>query len=300
MRRENIMSEQFTIENPMPPEWLMYPEIPLGSIGWRMGYGESYVMYRYSWFDKLSNDEQERYNELFPKPKMWEFDNFCRRGDMNGIIFWKPEGKPAYGKEDLCLDHSEGKRLDYLFFWGHQPKKEGSLSESCFSNWWFSPFQVSVTTYNFVEQFMMSYKADLFNDKEMSARILESSNPSEIKKLGRMVHNFDEVVWNEYKYSIMLNALYAKFMQNQQLKQFLLSTGEKILVEASPYDKIWGIGLKKEDAKVTSPLKWKGENLLGFALMEVREEIRRICKNENMISWDSVDERFDISKCRLE
>lgn len=294
----NAINETFTIENPMPPDWLMYPEIPLGSIGWRMGAGESYSMVRQAWFEKLSKQEKSRYDELFPKPKMWQFDNYRRNGNMNGVIFWSPTGKPVYDIDTLCADASNGKKLNYIFFWGHQPKEDGTLSTACLSNWWISPFQVSITTYDCVEQFMMSYKACLFEDEDINKRILESKNPAEIKKLGGAVHNFDEKTWAEYKYSIILNALYAKFMQNAELKKFLLTTENAILVEASPHDKIWGIGLEQADVNATNPLKWKGENLLGFALMEVREEIRRICQNEKLVSWKMVDEKFDRSKCR--
>ena len=105
-----------------------------------------------------------------------------------------------------------------------------------------------------------------------------------IKGLGRKVKNFDENIWNEVKYHIVLTGNYYKFSQNKQLRQVLLSTGEGILVEASPLDMIWGIGIDANNENAYHPGKWNGSNLLGFALTEVREEIKRIRKYENEIS----------------
>ena len=104
----------------------------------------------------------------------------------------------------------------------------------------------------------------------------------QIKALGQKVRNCDETVWGEVKYSIVLNGNYKKFSQNSQLKNFLLQTGDKILVEASPYDGVWGIKMAESDENAQNPLKWRGQNLLGFALMEVRDALREVCKNESL------------------
>lgn len=106
--------------------------------------------------------------------------------------------------------------------------------------------------------------------------------PKEIKALGRKVRGFDESVWNKVKYSIVLNGNFRKFTQNPKLREFLLSTGENILVEASPYDAIWGIRMSANNENAQNPMKWKGQNLLGFALMEVRDEIRRVWENAEL------------------
>ena len=121
---------------------------------------------------------------------------------------------------------------------------------------------------------MMAYKADLFNDLESIEKILNSNHPKIIKDLGRKIINFDEKTWNENKYSIVLTANYYKFNQNEDMKMILINTKNKILVEASPYDKIWGVGLLETDKKIIDPNNWKGDNLLGFALMEVRDMIK--------------------------
>ena len=110
-----------------------------------------------------------------------------------------------------------------------------------------------------------------------------------MKALGRKVREFDQVVWDKFKYSIVLNGNWNKFSQNRSLRDFLLSTGDRILVEASPYDNIWGIRLSADSPEANDPQKWRGQNLLGFALMEVRDELRRITKNEMLCDWDSVN-----------
>ncbi|WP_276627963.1 NADAR family protein, partial [Fusobacterium sp.] len=113
----------------------------------------------------------------------------------------------------------------------------------------------------------------LFNDNDIFNKIMNSKHPKEYKELGRKIKNFSDSKWNENKYQIVLKGNIAKFSQNEKLKAFLLNTGTKILVEASPYDKIWGIGLSAEQENIENPLTWNGENLLGFALMEVRDLI---------------------------
>ena len=120
----------------------------------------------------------------------------------------------------------------------------------------------------------MAQKAWLFKDIEIFSKILDSTDPKEIKALGREVKNFDPKIWNQHKFEIVVKGNLCKFGENQELKEFLLSSGNKILVEASPYDKIWGIGMKEGTPGIDNPTNWKGENLLGFALMEVRDELR--------------------------
>lgn len=166
-------------------------------------------------------------------------------------------------------------KLSFLFFWGHQPSKDGSIKKSCFSQWWPQEFREDGTTYPTAESYMMAKKAELFGDQKIVDEILKTTNPKEAKALGRKVKNFDEATWNQNKYSIVLRANYLKFDQNHSLKSFLLNTDEEVIVEASPYDKIWGIGMTEKDPNASIPAKWKGQNLLGFALMEVRDMIRK-------------------------
>jgi len=143
-----------------------------------------------------------------------------------------------------------------------------------------------------MEQYMMAEKARIFGDEEILEEILKNKNPKQIKALGRKVRNFDEEVWKKKRYSIILNGNYAKFIQNKELRRFLVETKNRVLVEASPYDKIWGIGMAADDENVENPLQWKGQNLLGFALMEVREEIIRVCKNYDKLDMKRLQEDF--------
>lgn len=275
------------------PLWIMYPNIPNGSIGWRMGYGESYAMEQYRWFSKLSDEEKREYTEKFPMPKVWERReaNIFRK-DKYWTLKWNKDGKPEYGLDDLISDYNKNKNIDFLFFWGHH-NNNSEITKSCFSQWYPSEFHIGINKYLFMEQYMMAEKARLFGDSEIEEKIMNSTNQKEIKALGRKVRNFDEDVWNEVKYSIVLNGNYYKFMQNERLRQFLLSTKDEVLGEASPYDTIWGIGMSESFENVDNPLKWQGQNLLGFALMEVRNEIRRVCENIGMIDFKSLHDKFD-------
>lgn len=178
-----------------------------------------------------------------------------------------------YSLDNLQEDFKKGKRIKYLFFWGHQPSRDGSITKSCFSQWWKSDFTIDTYTYCCMEQYMMAEKARLFKDNEILEKIMKSTHPKQMKDFGRKVKNFDEDLWCEKRYSIVVKGNYAKFSQNEELKQFLNNTNERVLVEASPYDKIWGIGMSADDHNIENPLMWKGRNLLGFALMEVRDQL---------------------------
>jgi len=120
----------------------------------------------------------------------------------------------------------------------------------------------------------MASKALLFNDLEIYGKIFEAKTPQEFKNLGKLVKNYDSNTWNAHKDRIVIEGNIAKFSQNSDLKNFLLSTGDKILAEASPVDKIWGIGLPEDDVRVLDIANWQGENHLGNALMKVREMLR--------------------------
>ncbi|MFY7963947.1 MAG: NADAR family protein [Chitinophagaceae bacterium] len=161
--------------------------------------------------------------------------------------------------------------IDYLFFWGHTQNKLNEVGKFCFSQWHESAFVVNGIKYLTAEHWMMAQKALLFNDDEKYQKIIDTPKAAIAKNLGREVKNFDAVLWNERAYKIVIEGNFYKFRQNQKLQQFLLSTGKQVLVEASPVDCIWGIGLAQNDIQASSPFEWKGTNLLGFALMEVRD-----------------------------
>ena len=179
-------------------------------------------------------------------------------------------------KLDLINYINQGNKVKYLFFWGHQPNQDGSIGKSCFSQWYEASFQIDGVKYQTAEHYMMAEKARLFKDNEILAKILAVSHPGEAKKLGRQVKGFDQETWLEHRSPIVVQGNVGKFNQNEALKEFLLNTGERILVEASPRDRIWGIGLGQNNPDAANPDKWRGLNLLGFALMKVRSLLRAL------------------------
>ncbi|WP_438432722.1 NADAR family protein [Gorillibacterium sp. sgz500922] len=180
-----------------------------------------------------------------------------------------------YNLDELKLACIEGETFKFVFFWGHTPSKDGSIDERCFSQWWMCRFTVEGTEYSCAEQFMMAEKARLFGDDEMLESILQAKHPKEMKAYGRAVRHFDKAIWEKECYGIVKRASLAKFSQNPNLGEYLKSTKKRILVEASPRDRIWGIGMGKSNPDAENPLKWRGRNLLGFALTEARDELLR-------------------------
>ena len=180
----------------------------------------------------------------------------------------------VYSTEWLLDQLAQDARVKYLFFWGHQPSKDGVITKSCLSQWWIADFKVDDLTYRSTEHWMMAEKARLFEDEATLGRILAAKSPAEAKKLGREIGGFVPEVWEAQKYEIVKTGNLHKFRQHRELRQFLLATNDRVLVEASPVDTIWGIGLAADSADAENPARWQGPNLLGFALMEVRDQLR--------------------------
>ncbi len=141
------------------------------------------------------------------------------------------------------------------------------------SNWYLSEFSEDGIKYNCVEQYMMAGKARTFQDSETEKKILAATDPAEIKRLGREVKGYQDIIWNGVRQIIVYNGLILKFTQNQILLDELLETGNEILAECAVHDRIWGIGLSMTDPDRLNMGKWRGQNLLGFSLMQVREEL---------------------------
>jgi ribA/ribD-fused uncharacterized protein len=173
---------------------------------------------------------------------------------------------------DLAAARARG-RVKFLFFWGHQPERDGRVGAGCLSQWWPAPFTVDGRRFATAEHYMMWRKALLFGDEETARLIVAASHPRQAKMLGRRVRGFDEQTWVDERRAIVREASLAKFGQRAELRDFLLGTGERILVEASPTDRIWGIGLAATDERTADPAQWRGLNLLGFALMRAREHL---------------------------
>ncbi|KOU76808.1 hypothetical protein ADK57_04765 [Streptomyces sp. MMG1533] len=177
-------------------------------------------------------------------------------------------------REALVRAARAGARIKYLHFWGHRPRPDGRVGASCLSQWWPSPFVVDGVTYATAEHWMMAGKARLFEDAEAERRVLAAEHPAEAKKAGRLVRGFDEARWERERFGIVVEGSVWKFAAHDDLREFLLGTGERVLVEASPVDRVWGIGLAADDEAAQDPERWRGPNLLGFALMEARGRLR--------------------------
>jgi hypothetical protein len=145
--------------------------------------------------------------------------------------------------------------------------------ESPFSQWHPSRFVVDGVTFVCAEQFMMHGKARLFDDAEVAAQILAATSPREHKALGRKVRGFDDAVWRRERERIVYDGNRAKFGQDRALLAALLATRGTELVEASPYDRIWGVGLSMDDPAIEDPTSWRGKNLLGRILTRLRDEL---------------------------
>ncbi|NEB55656.1 NADAR family protein [Streptomyces griseus] len=176
--------------------------------------------------------------------------------------------------DELLADVAQGKRVKYLPFWGARPRPDGLLGSSCLSQWWPSPFSVDGVTYASAEHWMMAGKARIFGDPEAERAAVSARSPAAAKKAGRLVRGFDEEVWAGERFALVVAGSTHKFGQDPELGGFLLGTGNRVLVEASPLDRIWGVGLAADDERVERPQEWRGLNLLGFALMEARERLR--------------------------
>ncbi|AUG77137.1 hypothetical protein CFP65_2297 [Kitasatospora sp. MMS16-BH015] len=179
----------------------------------------------------------------------------------------------ARTREELTALVAQGAQPKYLLFWGHQPRQDGRIGTGSLSQWWPSEFTVDGVGYATAEHWMMAGKARLFGDEEIVPRILAARTPAEAKKLGRLVRGFEDEVWAAARFELVVAGNVAKFGQDEALRTYLLNTGQRVLVEASPMDRLWGIGLAAADDRATAPDRWRGLNLLGFALMEARTRL---------------------------
>ncbi|MDQ1646131.1 MAG: hypothetical protein QOJ50_2315 [Cryptosporangiaceae bacterium] len=152
---------------------------------------------------------------------------------------------------------SAGVPVQYLFFWGHRPNRDGSAGSGCLSQWWPAAFEAEGIRYATAEHYTMAGKARLFGEHAIAARIVAARSPGAAKALGRQVPGFDQATWDEHR--------------------IRFATGSRVLVEASPRDRIGGIGLTAADPRALNPDQWPGLDLPGFALMTARERLTTEC-----------------------
>lgn len=179
-----------------------------------------------------------------------------------------------WSREVLLERIASDGNVDFLFFWGHTPKRADAVDAACLSQWFSRAFVADGIRYPTAEHFMMAEKARLFDDAEALAKILASSTPAEAKASGRTVRGYDDDAWGRARFDAVVRGNVAKFGQHEDLRAFLLRTGDRVLVEASPRDRIWGIGMGASNPDARVPARWRGRNLLGFALMETRACLR--------------------------
>lgn len=151
----------------------------------------------------------------------------------------------------------------------HNPEEENGY----LSNWYLSDFVVDEVPFTSMEQFMMYRKADCFGDADIAVQIMNTKNVAHIKELGRRVSGYNENYWNGIRQIVVYQGLCAKFSQNEELRKRLKATENAILAECAVKDRIWGIGLSMNDPDRLNQNQWKGENLLGYTLMMVRDQV---------------------------
>ena len=167
-----------------------------------------------------------------------------------------------------------GDTLKFLYFWGHTNKYNEEVGKFCFSQWFESPFTVNDVIYKTSEHWMMAHKALLFNDRNNFEKIINCDKPGEAKEYGRQVLGYDDQTWNDKKFDIVKLGNIHKFNQNHEFAKYLIKTDDRIIVEASPVDTIWGIGLSQDSSNIENIYNWRGQNLLGFVLMETRDFLK--------------------------
>lgn len=176
-------------------------------------------------------------------------------------------------RDELIAAVEGGERFDYVFFWQPDPRQDPVGVEGL-SQWYPSPFVAGDAFYRTAEHWMMAEKARVFGDEARRQAILACRTPKEAKAHGRAVQGFDQTIWFRERLRIVREGSLHKFRADPALRELLVGTDDAVLVEASPLDRIWGIGLAADHPKAVEPASWPGENLLGFVLMEVREALR--------------------------
>lgn len=179
-----------------------------------------------------------------------------------------------FSRAELIDAWRSGARTKFIAFWGHTGRPD-AVGPFVLSQWREAPFSLDGISYPTAEHYMMAEKARLFGDEDTRQEIISARDPGKAKALGRKIIAFDEAEWVRARFDIVVAASLAKFGQTPMLRDYLLATTGKVLVEASPQDRIWGADLARDDKALADPEQWRGENLLGFALMKARAQMLR-------------------------
>jgi len=184
-----------------------------------------------------------------------------------------PSQTRSLGELQQCLRN--GGNAKFMFFWGHKPGPQGTIGKACFCQTWPSQFLVGGQLFPTAAHCIAATKAQLFNDRKTLTAIQATADPSEAIALANRTHGLDERMWARHRYAAFVAANHEKFSQNIVLGAYLVATGVQVLAEANPDDNVSGIGLAENDADASTPQRWPGQNVLGFALMEVRDLLSR-------------------------
>ncbi|MBB1509960.1 NADAR family protein [Tessaracoccus sp. MC1756] len=178
-----------------------------------------------------------------------------------------------YSVSELRTAFAAGAGLDLLLFHGHVPEHPGQVDNGCLSEHYPAPFESDGELFRTVEHYIAWRKATLFGDKHSAQRVLRAEAPTTARAIGRTVRPFNDEVWKSHRFDVAVAANVAKFAADPQLADHLRSTGRSVLVNASPIDRVWGIGLSADDPAAQDPTRWPGLNIQGFALMEARRRL---------------------------
>lgn len=270
----------------MVPLWFAYPKTERYSIGWRWGSAESYAGKFWEWFDALSCDEQEEYKQLFPEPKDWAgiYDDILEDNGISCGKFYVYNWQPKYGRNWLQRQlEEEGRTKEFLFFSEEESSKNGKVDVNCLGLSWKEQFNFIDTNYDSLKDYILRSKLGLIEDEETANQIYDCK----LDEFETLVENSKDLYqksWEKYRYYILLNGIWYKFFQNKDLRDYLISTGDRVLVYAD-LDDVFGIGLSIGSEEIKDPSKWKGQNLLGFGLMIIRDELQRVTKNEALLDY---------------
>ncbi|EIV93049.1 NADAR family protein [Frankia sp. QA3] len=180
---------------------------------------------------------------------------------------------PPRSLEDLRRLERQAAPLRFRFFWGQRQAVADGTGAGCLSLRWPARFAVDGVDYPSAQHYVLVRKARLFGDHATAETVLALPAPIPLAAVGRRIRGFDETVWDRHRYAVAVAANSAKFAQNAILRTYLTGTAGLVLADTSPRDRIWGIGCDRDDDRASRPSAWPGRNLLGFALMEVRDAL---------------------------
>lgn len=226
-----------------------------------------------------STDSMGEYFGMFPAPEWYAQAKDLMLG-LHKFRYYKWNDNQYIKNKDELM----GKPV--LAFFSQSNDIRDKVTKDCLSQWYKCDFIVDGIKYNCMEQYMMAQKALLFGDMYYYFKIMSSENPRDMKNYGRQARGFEINVWDAVKMDIVRTGNYHKFSQNEKLRDFLIGTGDMVLVEGSPWDKVWGAGIAVKDKRINLIDQWPGRNLLGFCLMQVRDNIKAVYANYDKVDFD--------------